>query len=242
MLSGVSHVDPQIPDRSEPAFASHHPFPVFSQGDISPGAYIKLFRRAGQAEISHLDRRELQTVGFQPAYRHRIHRRRQSHADHRRYRDRHERGGTHGEPGDHRPLGHEELRAVDHPAVALGLGLHGDEGGVELGRRRLGEGQRHAQSTLGDLGKELLLLGLAAGREDRAAAQDDGGEVADKIGTWLTYILSSEHYRAYDENGDVIGNRIFYTNRQPQFISVGKEVNNSLYYGRVSFAIYEDYK
>ena len=74
------------------------------------------------------------------------------------------------------------------------------------------------------------------------SCKDDGGEVADKIGTWLTYILSNEHYRAYDENGDVIGNRIFYTNRQPQFISVGKEVNNSLYYGRVSFAIYEDYK
>lgn len=74
------------------------------------------------------------------------------------------------------------------------------------------------------------------------SCKDDGGEVADKIGTWLTYILSNEHYRAYDELGDVIGNRIFYTNRQPQFSSVGKEVNNSLYYGRVSFAIYEDYK
>lgn len=74
------------------------------------------------------------------------------------------------------------------------------------------------------------------------SCKDDSGEVADKIGTWLTYILSNEHYRAYDENGDVIGNRIFYTNRQPQFSSVGKEVNNSLYYGRVSFAIYEDYK
>ena len=73
------------------------------------------------------------------------------------------------------------------------------------------------------------------------SCKDDSGEVADKIGTWLTYILSNEHYRAYDELGNVIGNRIFYTNRQPQFSSVGKEVNNSLYYGRVSFAIYEDY-
>jgi hypothetical protein len=73
------------------------------------------------------------------------------------------------------------------------------------------------------------------------SCKDDSGEVADKIGTWLTYILSNEHYRAYDELGNVIGNRIFYTNRQPQFSSVGKEVNNSLYYGRVSFAIYESY-
>lgn len=73
------------------------------------------------------------------------------------------------------------------------------------------------------------------------SCKDDSGEVADKIGTWLTYILSNEHYRAYDELGNVVGNRIFYTYRQPQFSSVGREVNNSLYYGRVSFAIYEDY-
>ena len=57
----------------------------------------------------------------------------------------------------------------------------------------------------------------------------------------MTYILSNEHYRCYDSDGDLIGTQVFYTYKEPVFTDIGKEVNNSLYYGRVSFMIYEDY-
>ena len=73
------------------------------------------------------------------------------------------------------------------------------------------------------------------------SCKDDGGEVADKIGTWLTYILSSEHFQCYDGDGDKVGTQVFYTYREPNFTDIGKEVNNSLYYSRVNFMIYESY-
>ena len=73
------------------------------------------------------------------------------------------------------------------------------------------------------------------------SCKDDSGEVADKIVTWLTYILSNEHFQCYDVDGDKVGTQVFYTYREPNFTDIGKEVNNSLYYGRVSFAIYESY-
>ena len=73
------------------------------------------------------------------------------------------------------------------------------------------------------------------------SCKDDDGQVADKIGTWLTYILSNEHYKVYDENGNSVGGQVFYIYKQPMFEDVGREVNNSLYYGRVNFKIYESY-
>ena len=73
------------------------------------------------------------------------------------------------------------------------------------------------------------------------SCKDDGGEVADKIGTWLTYILSNEHFQCYDGDGDKVGTQVFYTYREPNFTDIGKEVNNSLYYSRVNFMIYESY-
>jgi hypothetical protein len=73
------------------------------------------------------------------------------------------------------------------------------------------------------------------------SCKDDSGEVADKIGNWLTYILSNEHFQCYDVDGDKIGTQVFYTHREPSFTDIGKEVNNSLYYSRVTFQIYEDY-
>lgn len=73
------------------------------------------------------------------------------------------------------------------------------------------------------------------------SCKDDSGEVADKIGTWLTYILSNEHFQCYDGDGDKVGTQVFYTYREPNFTDIGKEVNNSLYYSRVNFMIYESY-
>ena len=73
------------------------------------------------------------------------------------------------------------------------------------------------------------------------SCKDDEGERADKIDRWLTYILSNEHYRCYDGDGNLIGTQVFYTYKKPVFTDIGKEVNNSLHYGRVSFMIYEDY-
>ena len=90
-------------------------------------------------------------------------------------------------------VGHEELDPVDHVALTFRLGLDGDERGVVLRRCRLGEGERHAQAALGDLGQELLLLRLAAGRQDRAAAQDDGGEVGAGQGR-VAHLLHQGHH------------------------------------------------
>ncbi len=73
------------------------------------------------------------------------------------------------------------------------------------------------------------------------SCKDDDGEVADKIVTWLTYILSNEHFQCYDGDGDKVGTQVFYTYREPNFTDIGKEVNNSLYYSRVNFMIYESY-
>ena len=73
------------------------------------------------------------------------------------------------------------------------------------------------------------------------SCKDDEGEMADKISRWLTYILSNEHYRCYDGNGDLIGTQVFNIYKEPMFTDIGREVNNSLCSSRVSFMIYEDY-
>lgn len=54
------------------------------------------------------------------------------------------------------------------------------------------------------------------------SCKDDDGQMADKIGTWLTYILSNEHYKVYDENGNSVGGQVFYIYKQPMFEDVGR--------------------
>jgi len=70
---------------------------------------------------------------------------------------------------------------------------------------------------------------------------DDTGERADRFARWVTLIFSNEHYRCYDVDGDVVGTQIFYIADVPSLQDGGKEVNNSLYFGRARFMIYEDY-
>ena len=67
-------------------------------------------------------------------------------------------------------VGNEELGAVEHVAIAVGLGGRGDAGGVEAGAR-LGQGERHDEVAGGDLGADFLLLRVAADGLDEAGGQ-----------------------------------------------------------------------